>query len=106
MRVLVKSVSVVSFLLFLSTNAFAQGANPFFVPPTYPGTGVMVTADFNGDGKPDLIFADGTMLLGKGDGTFTVGTPLGLAGLSSTALIATADFNGAASPTWWYPSTR
>ena len=98
MRVLLRHVSTISVLLFLSTNASPQGANPFFVPPIYPGTGVMVTADFNGDGKPDLIFADGTVLLGKGDGTFTVGTPLGLAGLGSNALIATADFNGDGKP--------
>jgi FG-GAP-like repeat len=98
LKVPLRYVSAISVLLFLSTNASPQGANPFFVPPTYPGTGVMVTADFNGDGKPDLIFADGTVLLGKGDGTFTVGTPLGLAGLSSTALIATADFNGDGKP--------
>jgi len=93
MGVLLRLVSVVSILLFLSTNSYAQSANPFFVPPTYPGSGQTVTADFNGDGKPDLIFADGTVLLGKGDGTFTVGTPLGLTGLNSNTSIATADFN-------------
>jgi hypothetical protein len=91
--VLLRFVSVVSILLFLSANSYAQSANPFFVPPTYPGSGQTVTADFKGDGKPDLIFADGTVLLGKGDGTFTVGTPLDLTGLNSNTSIATADFN-------------
>jgi hypothetical protein len=97
MGVLLRHVAI-AVLLFLSANSYAQSADSFFVPPSYPGAGQTVTADFNGDGKPDLIFADGTVLLGKGDGTFTVGTPLGLAGLSSTTLIATADFNGDGKP--------
>src|SRR5580692_5947091 len=33
------------------------------------------------------------VLLREGDGTFTVGKPLGLAGLNSNTSIATADFN-------------
>ena len=61
MGVLFRLVSVASVFLFLSANSYAQSANPFFVPPTYPGNGQTVTADFNGDGKPDLIFADGTV---------------------------------------------
>jgi hypothetical protein len=93
MGVLLRHVSVSCVLLFLSINSYPQSANPFFVPPSYPGAGQTVTADLNGDGKPDLIFADGTVLLGKGDGTLTVGTPLGLAGLNSNTSIATADFN-------------
>jgi hypothetical protein len=97
MGVLLRHVSAIAVLL-LSANSYAQSANPFFVPPSYPGSGQTVTADFNGDGKPDLIFADGTVLLGKGDGTFTVGTPLGLSGLNSNTPIATADFNGDGKP--------
>ncbi len=105
MGVMLRQVSAVSVLLFLSANSYAQSANPFFVPPTYPGSGQTVTADFNGDGKPDLIFADGTVLLGKGDGTFTVGTPLGLAGLNSNTSIATADFNRDGKPDLLVAST-
>ncbi|MBV9888077.1 MAG: VCBS repeat-containing protein, partial [Acidobacteria bacterium] len=37
--------------------------------------GQVLTGDFNGDGKTDLI-ADGTVLLGAGDGTFTIGSPV------------------------------
>jgi hypothetical protein len=91
LKVPFRYVSALAILPLLYCNAYAQGASPFFVPPTHPGTGQVVTADFNGDGKPDLIFSDGTVLLGKGDGTFTVGTPLGLAGLNSGTPIATAD---------------
>jgi hypothetical protein len=97
-RVPLRCVSALAILPLLYCNAYAQGSNPFFVPPTYPGTGQAVTADFNHDGKPDLIFADGTVLLGNGDGTFTVGTPLGVPGLNAATLIATADFNGDGKP--------
>jgi hypothetical protein len=105
MGALLRHVSAVAIPLLLSSSSYAQSANPFFVPPSYPGTGQAVTADFNGDGKPDLIFADGTVLLGKGDGTFTVGTPLGLAGLNSGTPIATADFNGDGKPDLMVAST-
>jgi hypothetical protein len=37
--------------------------------------GEIVTGDFNGDGKQDLLI-QGTVLLGNGDGTFTVGSPI------------------------------
>jgi hypothetical protein len=32
--------------------------------------------DFNLDGKPDLVFGNGQLALGNGDGTFAFGTPL------------------------------
>ena len=66
------------------------GQSPFFVPPNFAGNGPTVTADFNGDGKPDLVNADGTVLLGKGDGTFTTAAALSVTGTS----IVTGDFNG------------
>jgi hypothetical protein len=56
-----------------------------------------VTADFNQDGKLDLVCSDGTVLLGNGDGTFRTGTPLNLNG-TKPSLIATADFNGDGKP--------
>jgi len=37
--------------------------------------GQVLTGDFNGDGKTDLI-ADGIVLLGEGDGSFTLGAPI------------------------------
>src|SRR5580704_3006389 len=79
-------------LLVVCSTAHSQAL--FFQPPTYPGSGQTVTADFNGDGKPDLASADGTVLLGKGDGTFISGTPLSVGGQNAANLIATGDFNG------------
>jgi hypothetical protein len=76
MGVLPRRATVVFVLLVLSSTAHGQTQNLFFEPPSYQGSGQTVMADFNGDGKPDLVSADGTVLLGKGDGTFTVGTPL------------------------------
>jgi len=55
-----------------------------FAAPTLPGytssisTPIfsLITADFNGDGNKDILCSDGTVFLGKGDGTFTaVSTP-------------------------------
>jgi PASTA domain/FG-GAP-like repeat len=45
------------------------------VTPCGPEPGQILTGDFNGDGKKDLLIHS-TVLLGKGDGTFTVGSTL------------------------------
>lgn len=85
---------VVFLLLTSSYTVHAQGQNLFFVPPTYSGSGQTVTADFNGDGKPDLASQDGTVVFGNGDGTFRAGQNLNVPNGS----IATADFNGDGKP--------
>lgn len=57
--------------------------------------GVILTGDFNGDGKQDLL-VNGVVLLGAGDGTFTVGSPVTTAPLnfsSSIAAVAVGDVN-------------
>jgi hypothetical protein len=75
---------------------------PSFLAPHDPFVGeapqAVVTADFNGDGVPDLVTANGypggpgvALLLGNGDGTFR--PPVSLAGGQHAALV-TADFNG------------
>jgi hypothetical protein len=69
-----------------------QAQVSFFQPPTYAGSGIVFVADFNGDGKPDILCSDGTLNLGNGDGTFRLGTPV-----SGTPL-AVADFNGDGKP--------
>ena len=61
------------------------------------GPGSVVTGDFNGDGKLDLVVSnsDGgsiSVLLGNGDGTFQVAASYGAG--SSPISIAVGDFNG------------
>lgn len=87
--------------LILSTPVQAQVS--FFEPLTvtdclYAGNGgtKLFVADFNGDGRPDLLCSDGTLNLGNGDGTFKVGTPVALISPNSApqGILAVADFNG------------
>ena len=73
----------------------AQAQVSFFQPPHYSGGGNVFVADFNGDGKPDILTSDGTLNLGNGDGTFTPGTSLST---SSVPVLAVADFNGDGKP--------
>jgi hypothetical protein len=84
-------------LVLASALARAQTQTLFFQPPLYTAPRETVTADFNQDGKPDLVNVKGTVLLGNGDGTFQTGTPLTLNGITPT-LIVTADFNGDGKP--------
>jgi hypothetical protein len=79
--------------LFLTLVSAAPAQVSFFQPPTYAGTGANTfVADFNGDGKPDILTADGTMNLGNGDGTFKLGAAV------SGGALAVADFNGDGKP--------
>lgn len=87
-----------SLFLLASSGALCQGSNPFFTPPTFSGSGQALSADVNGDGKPDLLFFDGTVLLSKGDGTFTTGTPWKSSVTLTAAQFAIADFNGDGKP--------
>jgi hypothetical protein len=64
-----------------------------------PGTTTVAiaTADFNGDGKQDLVMATSTtstvtVYLGNGDGTFQAGTPYSVGNYPIS--LAVADFNG------------
>ena len=73
------------------------------------GSQMVATGDFNGDGKPDLVIAgsatgtDGTLtdkvafsvLLGKGDGSFSVEAPVSVDNNSTNSVsVVTADFDG------------
>jgi len=81
-------LAVVLSLLVTAAAPNARCQVSFFTPPTYVGTGTLFEADFNGDGKPDLLSSDGTLQLGNGNGTFTTGTPV------PGKPLAVADFNG------------
>jgi len=86
---------VVLSLAFLRVSpswAATQSQVSFFTPPAYSGSGSLFVADFNGDGKPDLLSSDGTLELGNGDGTFTLGTPV------TGTPVGVADFNGDGKP--------
>jgi hypothetical protein len=77
---------------FFLVASSLYGQVSFFQPPSYAGSGSLFSADFNGDGKPDLLSGDGTLQLGNGNGTFTAGTQV-----PGTPL-AVADFNGDGQP--------
>src|SRR5215469_11841267 len=82
-------IAVVMSTSLLTLQASTQAQVSFFQPPTYAGAGANTcVADFNGDGKLDILTADGTMNLGIGDGTFKPGTAV------SGGALAVADFNG------------
>ena len=70
---------------FQPANNFAAGKNPFAI----------ATADFNGDGRADLVLIDSSgvgVLLGNGDGTLGPVTYFATAG--SPVSVAVADFDG------------
>ena len=70
-------------------------------PVGFPPNSLAI-ADFNGDGKTDLVVRGGTVarvLLGHGDGSFTVGSPMPVAsGVTSPGTIAAEDFDGNGMP--------
>jgi hypothetical protein len=79
----------------LPTISPAQTQSLFFTPPSHLSCPGQTAGDFNLDGKLDLACADGTILLGNGDGTFRGGRNLGVSG---GLFIAAGDFNGDGKP--------
>ena len=78
-----------------------MGQTPAF-GSTYPLA--EVTADFNGDGIPDLALlwnsdpyggpCSVTIFIGKGDGTFTTGTTIQVTGVLTYSTMVVSDING------------
>ena len=88
-----------SITVLLGTGAGTFTANAAAVPSTanLNGPSTLVTGDFNADGKLDLAIAnyylnDVTILLGNGDGTFSVKSSASTG--ASPVGIAMGDFNG------------
>jgi len=82
------------------TIALGKADGSFGAPSTY-ATGrspyAVVVADFNADGKPDLVVANGddgtiSLLLGRGDGTF--GAAVAYAAHTYPDALAVGDFDG------------
>src|SRR5262249_6772094 len=76
---------------------FTEAAPPFEPVPVEARPWDLTSADFNGDGVPDLATANPfnnnvSVLLGRGDGTFSSPTKYAT-GLGAWEIIA-ADFNG------------
>jgi trimeric autotransporter adhesin len=89
------SGSCLSTFLGNGDGTFSKG--PTSTDPLYETSGFIVTADFNGDGIPDLFIPSGGtsstgVFLGNGDGTFTRSATLQTGSASGASLAA--DFNG------------
>ena len=86
-----RTVLLAVLLSFMLVLPALQAQVSFFQAPTFQGGGSLFVADFNGDGKLDILCSNtsGSLLnLGKGDGTF--GQVTAVPGTT----LAVADFNG------------
>lgn len=98
-------ITLATFSANLGTSHFVPTVTSDVFPRTDIPTGIdplaVAAADFDGDGNQDLAVAnhgDNTVsiLLGRGDGTFSIGTPQ-TAGNQPVAIVS-ADFNGDGHP--------
>jgi hypothetical protein len=88
--------NTVSVLLGNGDGTFQTQSTAFVFPAPYQ----VVTADFNQDGKADLVVTNGdntymlTVLLGNGDGTFQTPITYNVAGRLPQGFLVVGDFNG------------
>jgi hypothetical protein len=87
------------------TTLIGKGDGTFTVGPSSPIATIqvnelsqtLVTGDFNGDGKKDVLMADGNLYLGNGDGSFGAGKqvlPGNVYANYYNSAFAVGDFNG------------
>ena len=93
--------SNVTLLLGTGDGSFTPSAEPFAPSPSGPV--LIVTGDFNGDGKVDLAVANNrsssiAVLLGNGDGTFTPAAGESPGTGATPAWLTSADVNGDGAP--------
>lgn len=106
MRVFLNRALLLPVIILLLARGYSETfKNPRIIPTSSDPTGV-AAADFNGDGKPDLAYVDGTtystrvlhVLLGNGDGTFSHGQdinlPIGTCGLRCQITVADVTADG------------
>ncbi|MBZ5700809.1 MAG: FG-GAP-like repeat-containing protein [Acidobacteriia bacterium] len=82
-----------------SGNFSAASGSPIVLGANQTGASAIASGDFNGDSLPDLVVANQssnnvTVLLGKGDGTFTPAAASPIAAGNGPSAIVTGDFNG------------
>ena len=96
---MLRKICIASFFLIFATIASAQNPSIFFTPPTLSAanraTLGAAVADFNGDGKLDVAFPDGTIFLAQSDGTYKSGTSwcTSAQAYCAASAVTTADFN-------------
>jgi hypothetical protein len=107
MKVMPIRIFAFACVLLCAAGVRAQVPNPFVLPAGPNTTSGVVSADFNGDSRADLVHG-GQVLFGNADGTFTPGATISL---GTTALdcpkpscvilfvvVAMADFTGDGKP--------